>query len=406
MNILMLTPVYPGPKVDKSYTKVVHYFTKEWSSIGENVQVVAVPSFFPSVYYRIPVWLRSKLTKWFNIVVPSQRNSKISIYEIDNVSVLSIPLFKILPHYSYSNKILKKANKIIIDYLNKKNFCPDIIVAHWIQPSAYFISALKKVYNCPTVLVQHGYSFNHNCEYLEDVDIWGYRNEKTRDAISQNLPLAEIGFRCYSGVPKDFLKPMIKREWKSTNRYVFIGTFIPLKFPDITIDALETYYNPDNSFHLSMVGDGPLLNKLKTSTQKGKYRNNICFYGRIDRSKIIEILDQSDVFIMISENEAYGLSYIEAMARGCIVIASEGEGMAGIIENGVNGYLCEAGNKDELMKIIEIINLLSPEQRSDISKNARATAEKLSDTNVAKEYLKYLSSLVNDNNIKNCPNYN
>ena len=42
---------------------------------------------------------------------------------------------------------------------------------------------------------------------------------------------------------------------------------------------------------------------------------------------------------MISQGEAFGLVYLEAMARGCITIASRGEGFDGIIKDGINGFL-------------------------------------------------------------------
>lgn len=81
---------------------------------------------------------------------------------------------------------------------------------------------------------------------------------------------------------------------------------------------------------------------------------------------------------MISAAEVFGLVYLEAMSN---------EGMQGIIEDGVNGFLCEAGNKEELCSIIRRINNLSAEERRQISNNAIATAKSLSDYNVAKSYI-------------------
>ena len=69
--------------------------------------------------------------------------------------------------------------------------------------------------------------------------------------------------------------------------------------------------------------------------------------GRKPREEVILMLDRADCFIMISRDEVFGLVYLEAMARGCIVVASRGEGMTGIIEDGVNGFLCAAGDENE-----------------------------------------------------------
>ena len=109
--------------------------------------------------------------------------------------------------------------------------------------------------------------------------------------------------------------------------------------------------------------------------------------GRMQRQEIIPVLDQSDVFILISSHEVFGLVYIEAMARGCIVVASRGEGMEGVIEHGVNGFLCEAGNAEELASIIKQIQTLSDDERKLISDAAIATSLKLTDVVVAKDYI-------------------
>ena len=90
---------------------------------------------------------------------------------------------------------------------------------------------------------------------------------------------------------------------------------------------------------------------------------------------------------MISKGEAYGLVYLEAMARGCITIASRNEGMDGIIKDGINGFLCNAGDYVELASIIQRINSMSMEERMAISNHAIETAKWLTDENTAKMYI-------------------
>ena len=90
---------------------------------------------------------------------------------------------------------------------------------------------------------------------------------------------------------------------------------------------------------------------------------------------------------MISEEETFGLVYLEAMSMGCITIASRNEGMEGIIEDGVNGFLCKAGDENELASIIDSINAMSQDNINRISQNAIATARKLTDSKVAEDYI-------------------
>ena len=127
-----------------------------------------------------------------------------------------------------------------------------------------------------------------------------------------------------------------------------------------------------------------------------KCNGKLCFTGRIPREEVIVHLKESDVFIMISKGEIFGLVYLEAMALGCIVIASRNEGVDGIVEDGTNGFLCDAGNAEELTSVIKRIRQLSPDVLKEISKNAKQTADYYSDSNVATRYLKELENLCND----------
>ena len=109
--------------------------------------------------------------------------------------------------------------------------------------------------------------------------------------------------------------------------------------------------------------------------------------GWIPRDQIIEEYDNADCLIMISEGEAYGLVYLEAMARGCLTIASIGEGFDGVIIDGINGFLCKAGDADDLAARIMKINVMPTEERVRVSQEAIKTAKSLTDEKAAERYV-------------------
>lgn len=115
-------------------------------------------------------------------------------------------------------------------------------------------------------------------------------------------------------------------------------------------------------------------------------------HGFVSRDKVPSFVGKAQCFVMISEEETFGLVYLEAMSMGCLTIASRNEGMDGIIEDGVNGFLCKAGDEKELAKIIDKINNMSQNDIYQISQNAIATARKLTDSKVAEDYI---DSIVN-----------
>ena len=97
---------------------------------------------------------------------------------------------------------------------------------------------------------------------------------------------------------------------------------------------------------------------------------------------------------MISKAEAFGLVYLEAMAQGCITIASRNEGFDGIIQHGVNGFLCEAGNVDELSDLLTSIRNMDKDKLIEISNNAIETAKRLTDAKAAKLYIDNVSAAI------------
>ena len=172
-------------------------------------------------------------------------------------------------------------------------------------------------------------------------------------------------------------------------KFTFVGTLINRKYPEAIIHALNNYDN--RNYTINYVGEGELDGYLKQLAEKYDMSDHINFLGRLPREQVMEILKDTDCFVMISKFETFGLVYLEAMANGCITIASRDEGIDGIIKDGVNGFLCEAGNWLELRKIINHINMLSDVEKQLISMNARKTAYKMTDSNVANTYYHFIN---------------
>ena len=165
-----------------------------------------------------------------------------------------------------------------------------------------------------------------------------------------------------------------------------MGGLIERKYPAQILYALNDCY-PDKDFNIKYVGAGQQEDTIKRISALYNLSGQVELSGKINRDEIVSMYDDADCMIMISKGEAYGLVYLEAMARGCITIASRDEGMDGVILHGKNGFLCKAGDSVELAKLINSINLLSRDEKMAISNNAIVTARELTDKIVAKRYL-------------------
>ena len=96
------------------------------------------------------------------------------------------------------------------------------------------------------------------------------------------------------------------------------------------------------------------------------------FLGKLEHKEVIDIMKQYDIFSLPSYKEGFGMVYIEAMAQGIPVIGVKGEGIEDAIENGVNGFLVERKNIEELVKIMKFL-IENPYKRIDIGKCAIET---------------------------------
>jgi glycosyltransferase involved in cell wall biosynthesis len=115
--------------------------------------------------------------------------------------------------------------------------------------------------------------------------------------------------------------------------------------------------------HLVLVGTGPSEYKYK---EEFSDLNNVTFLGW--RDDIPQILKASDIFILPSLREAFGLVILEAMASGVVVIATNSGGATDIIKDGITGYIIPPSNSDRIVEaIFEIIRNPDKKRQMEIA---------------------------------------
>ena len=403
MNILLITTIYPLPTSNNHGTKVCHFFAQEWMKMGHNVRVVHYQAVYPRPFYWVAKLIRNFLAAKTGAVIYTKRDCKILHYEMDGVSVTRIPLYKPIPHGRFSTRGLKESIAEIIKRNEGAKFMPNVIVGHFVNPQYEVLSALKKYYNgVKTAIVYHlsaeiqmaedVYGKRFEC-MLNDIDVLGFRNEPLLREFKGKYNIDKKSFICYSGIPKSYITQTNVHNFDGKlKEFIYVGEMIERKFPAQIVDALQIVY-PDGHYHINYIGDGQQLSVIKKKIKDFDLKNQVTIVGKIARSEIKAKYDEAQCMIMISKGEAYGLVYLEAMARGCITIASRNEGMDGIIKDGVNGFLCKAGDYKELASIIHRINSMSIEERMTISNHAIKTAKWLTDANAAKMYIDNVTSV-------------
>lgn len=389
-RILIITQLYPADDIQfKNNTSVCHYFAKDWVKMGYAVRVINLYNEYPAYYYPLLRIAKNVFADKFGIAILDKRIHGEHDYNMDGIKVTRIPAYKGKPHGDFSEKVIKALANRINEIIQEEDYTPDYILGHFIQPCARVIAELKKLYpQAVTTTALHGKVFKLTPSVqacLPKIDYIGFRSypiKRSFESIYGTMPY----FMCMSGVPEEYIADSEKIFSNGIHHFVYVGAFMRRKYPSLIIPAVTNNY-PNRDFTITYIGDGNGASMVRKVAEKQNVTRNIIFTGRIPRSNIKEKLDESEVFIMISENETFGLVWLEAMARGCITVASRDEGMDGIIEDGVNGFLCKAGDSDELSSIITKIKSMDKVALRTMSRKAIETAKRMTDSKMAKDYL-------------------
>ncbi|TMM31137.1 N-acetyl-alpha-D-glucosaminyl L-malate synthase BshA [Polaribacter aestuariivivens] len=99
---------------------------------------------------------------------------------------------------------------------------------------------------------------------------------------------------------------------------------------------------------LLMIGEGPERAKAENLAQKLKISKDVLFLGNSD--EVAKILCYSDLFLLPSQTESFGLAALEAMAAKTPVISTNTGGLPEVNINGITGYLSNLGDVDDMAK--------------------------------------------------------
>lgn len=140
-----------------------------------------------------------------------------------------------------------------------------------------------------------------------------------------------------------------------------------------------------------MVGDGPERYKLEEMCTKLGLCSRVKFIGKVrDTQAVLEI---SDLFLLPSETESFGLAALEAMAVGVPVISSNTGGIPEVNVHGVTGFLSDVGDVDDMVKNAHYI-LSDKDRLHQFKTNAQKHSEKFNLEKVVAQYEEVYNSLL------------
>lgn len=193
---------------------------------------------------------------------------------------------------------------------------------------------------------------------------------------------------------KDPLAPCHRSVMAKDNERIIthISNFRKVKrIPDI----IKIFYNIQKEMpaKLMMVGDGPEKEKAEILCMELGIYDKVIFFG--NSNEIDKILCLTDLFLLPSETESFGLAALEAMACGVPVISSNSGGLPEVNFEGISGYLSNVGNVEEMAA--NAIKILKDDKTlNEFKANALEVAKKFDIKNILPKYEALYQKAIDD----------
>ena len=149
-------------------------------------------------------------------------------------------------------------------------------------------------------------------------------------------------------VDTDFFKPSFKKS-ELQFKWISISHLVELKNIFFLLRGFTKLVSLHPRTTLSIYGDGPLKKELQKEITRLNLASHVELLGFGSREEIKNALSTSHAFVLPSQVESFGIVYIEAMASGLPVVATNNGGANDIVLNS-NGYLVNPTNEEDLVQ--------------------------------------------------------
>ena len=236
----------------------------------------------------------------------------------------------------------------------------DIVHAHMLPRDGHAGLLLARALGVPVALTVHGTDIFHyfipgkepwkrNIRIAQDVDALMAVSSLLMSRVAPYRGEGRLSRVVQNGVDLSLVPNDEKRKPRSV---VSVGTLKARKCMDRTLEAFARLADEYPDATLTIVGIGEMEEQLRARIGQLGLQSRITLTGGLPHEEVLRRMAQSDLFVLPSWGEGYGIVYIEAMAAGCIAVGAKDEGIADTITDGENGFLVPAGDIDETERVM------------------------------------------------------
>lgn len=232
------------------------------------------------------------------------------------------------------------------------------------------------------VISQNDFSLTNKTNFLSLLKLLMIKFSTKNIAVSKSIAdslrtKSEVVYNCYDNAVFKQINLVEK-----THDFVFVGRLVTQKGCDTLIKACRNLPKP---FKVTIVGDGPELENLKTLTASLNLTKQIAFVGTKSSEEIVQILNGHKTMVIPSNGkEGFGIVALEGLACGCRVIAANAGGLSEAV--GSFGRLFQSENVLQLNQLLKeaLLNTNQPNHSQEELKEYLSNFDKQA---VAKKYL-------------------
>lgn len=274
---------------------------------------------------------------------------------------------------------------------------PDVIYSHYLHNTLKAIPLHQK-YNVPIVAMEHWSQMAYKPiskgnivtakQAYASIDQLLTVSSALKDNILQQIGVDSIVIPNMVG--KEFYYRAQNCTTRKTIQLITTGRLIPEKHFDMLIKAIANISS--STLSLRIIGNGSEKNKLQRLITKLHIEDRVQLMGHKSKQEIVELLQDSDIFVLPSQSETFGVAYIEALACGLPIIATDCGGPRDIVTHS-NGLLIPTNNQQALEQaIIQMSNNLSSYDKKAIAEDCQ---KHFSSNNIAQLITQTLEQTVN-----------
>ncbi|MBS4027574.1 MAG: N-acetyl-alpha-D-glucosaminyl L-malate synthase BshA [Ignavibacteriales bacterium] len=375
-----------------------------------NIGIVCYPTYGGSGVLAVELGLalaqRGHKIHFISYAMPARLESYVQNIFYHEVEISRYPLFE-FPLYTpaLTSKIVEVARFAKLD----------LVHAHYAIPHAMSALMAKDILgknSLATVTTLHGtditlvglepaflpimkHTIEHSdgvtavSNFLKQETISNYNIEKEIEVIYNFADLKKFHRRESSDIKKNVAP-------NGEKILIHVSNFRPLKRVADTVKILEEV-RKQIPCKLLLVGDGPDRSSVENLCRELDLCDDVHFLGK--QTELASLLSVSDVFLLTSETESFGLSVLEAMACEVPVVSTNVGGVPELIVAGETGFMSNVGSIEKMANNVMLL-LTNEERRKLFGKNALKRAQTYFDIKtIIPKYEQFYEKVLNNSKI-------